>query len=1003
MVLNLDDWKNTLLCYRICFSSEDKSNMSFLRVLCLFFALVLSHCLGSMPSFAAQQTTQLQYASGDFSHILGITPDEEMAIEGLRQRDTPVIFGMLRSTEAFPLEDGTIDGFAALFSEWMTQRFGIRFEPHIYDWDHLIAGLNSGDIHFTVELPPSSAIQNKYFMSSPMIERAVKNFRLRGSEPLAEIARTRPVRYAFFAGSTIQPLVEKTLDHEAEFFTIYTHVEALRLLHLGHVDSVVTEEHSSAFFPNAIVSEAFSPIIYIPVSLATARRDMRPIITAFDKSLKSGDYAHILRLHKEGDLAYRRQLLYSSLDYLLQNYLIQLQQDEKPVPIVAPGSLYPHVFYNEAENEWQGIAVDVLREISSLTGITFEIINKPDTRWPILLDQLEAGEAHIFASLINSPDRVPRFLWTDEPFSVDYYALLSRLDHENITINEVLGAKVGLLKGSAYTDVFHVWFPEHRSSTEYIYLQDVFTALENGDIDFFMASRNTLLNIINYQGNPGVKANIMFDQAFSTYLAFNAQQHSLRDIVSRAQDMVDTDRITGEWTRKVFDYRNKMIRAQLPYLWGGGILLVCVLALVLTLLTRNRQMQKKMEATVEERTYELRVQTEMARVASQAKGDFLSRMSHEIRTPLNAVIGMAQIARRTAIKEESSTLGSLNEVLSASTHLLEILNAILDMSKIESGSFSLHVEIFSVTTTLKTVEDIARQRCREKAVTFRTNVDELKDVFVQGDSLHLKQVLVNLLGNAVKFTNSGGEVNLHVDIVSETALSIALRFAVKDNGIGMTAEQTARLFNPFEQADNTIAARFGGTGLGLAISQSLVRMMGGEITATSGHGGGTTFAFTLELAKAKGSVSAETKSQETVSLWLPGVRVLLCEDIEINRHIVQEFLSESGISIHEARDGEEGVKMFQKSPEGYYDLILMDTQMPILDGYEATRQIRKMQRNDAETIPIVVLSSDVYQEDIDKALTAGMNRHLPKPLEIEAFSAMLMEILGPDREAPKVQ
>ena len=956
--------------------------------------VVLLVCAGGVSSFALPEDKISPPSLNSFRKIPGLSLEEIAAVEALQLKGGKVIFGAVRSSEAFIRGDGSIGGFSRLLCEWLTEIFGVHFEPQIVDWEDLVAGFNSGNIHFTAEFTPTQQRLNRYFMTRPIVERAVVNFRLRGSEPLDEIAATRPVRYAFFSDSTLRAQTEKGLLHKAELFTVYTHAEALRRLRSGQIDSFVGEEHSKAFFPFDIVAETVSPIMYSPVSLSSARRDMHAIISIFDKYLKNGELHDLIRLYKQGDIEFSRQTLYASLSDKEQTYLSKLQSDEAPVPIVVSDGVYPHSFYNVDEKEWQGISIDLLHEISSLTGVAFEVVNAVDTQWTTLLDMVESGYAHLMPGLINSPERLHRYLWADEPYAADHYVLLSRTDRENATINLILDASVGVVRGSAYAGIFRQWFPGHARTMEYLSTGEAFTALENGEIDFLMSSQNYLLQATNYQGNPGIKINIIFDRAFHAYIAFNKDKPLLKSIVSKAQSMVDTDKITGQWTRKVFDFRNKLVRAQLPYLWGVSILLLCVLGLVLTLLTRNRLVQRQLEYTVQERTSELIVQTDTAQRASQAKGDFLSRMSHEIRTPLNAVIGMAQVARRTALKEDSSTLPFINEVLSASNHLLGILNAVLDMSKIDSGNFSLHYEDFCLQTALQNVEATARQRCREKDIFFRTNIPELPALNINGDSLHLKQILLNILGNAVKFTSAGGEIKLWLELVSQTPSSVTLCFTVQDNGIGMSDEQTSKLFSPFEQTDSAIAIRFGGTGLGLAISQSLVKMMGGDISVSSREGEGASFAFTLEFAKAEGPVHEEPPLREVASLFLPGARLLLCEDVEINRMIIFEFLKDTGVTIHAAKDGEEGLGLFQNSPEGYYALILMDVQMPGMDGYEATRHIRALPREDAAKVPIVGLTTDAYPEDIERVLDAGMNRYLAKPLEMYALSAMLQDLLA---------
>ena len=379
-----------------------------------------------------------------------------------------------------------------------------------------------------------------------------------------------------------------------------------------------------------------------------------------------------------------------------------------------------------------------------------------------------------------------------------------------------------------------------------------------------------------------------------------------------------------------------------------------------------------------------------ALAASKAKSTFLTNMSHEIRTPLNAIIGMSHITKES-LENREKAVKSINQILGASKHLLEILNNILDMSKIESGKFMIASEPFSLQTALNEVIDIFTQRCEEKKIMLTANIDKLPGAVV-GDALRLKQVLINLLGNAVKFTDTGGQVQLLVS-GEEDENGLCLRVGIQDSGIGMSEEQISRLFNAFEQADSSIAARYGGTGIGLALSQHLVGLMGGVITVESQLGHGTTFSFTIHMPiplRAEGG----QQEQAVKILDLQGKRVLVVDDIEVNRIIIAELLAKTNVSIEEAEDGAQALKLFGESPEAYYDLIFMDVQMPNMSGHEATRQIRTMQRKDAALLPIVAMTANAYQEDVEKALHAGMTAHLAKPIEIASMYALLAQLVN---------
>ena len=379
---------------------------------------------------------------------------------------------------------------------------------------------------------------------------------------------------------------------------------------------------------------------------------------------------------------------------------------------------------------------------------------------------------------------------------------------------------------------------------------------------------------------------------------------------------------------------------------------------------------------------------------AKAKSAFLANMSHEIRTPLNAIVGMANIAKlKTTNGDTEEVAAPIEEILRASKHLMDLINDILDFSKIESGKMELAEEAFDLHSAMQEVVSLINPRCAEKSITFETNLDGLKNVAVSGDRLRIKQVIINLLGNAVKFTDEHGNIRLAVETVTQGDSDITLQFSVRDNGIGISADQIPNLFTAFEQGDSSISVKYKGTGLGLAISQNLIREMGGEIAVESTPGKGSTFHFTVTLPRANMQEFSENREVKVEDLDLTAYRILLAEDIEINRVILTELLADTGIKIESAADGKQALLMFGQSELNYYDLIFMDIQMPDMNGYQATSAIRKLARPDAKSVPIIAMTANAYREDIERALNAGMNGHVAKPIDIDEVRRLLYDKL----------
>lgn len=382
-----------------------------------------------------------------------------------------------------------------------------------------------------------------------------------------------------------------------------------------------------------------------------------------------------------------------------------------------------------------------------------------------------------------------------------------------------------------------------------------------------------------------------------------------------------------------------------------------------------------------------------ADAVSQAKTDFLSRMSHEIRTPMNAISGMTTIAK-SVLSDREKTLDCLEKIESANTYLLGLINDILDMSRIESGKLELNYETVDLSHLLSSLESLFRAQATEKGLLLRIEDMRVTDRCLIADSLRLNQVLVNIIGNAIKFT-SQGSVTLRVEEL-ETSPKSVLKFSVQDTGIGIEASAMERIFNAFEQADSRTASLHGGTGLGLSISRSLVQMMGGTLEVQSQVGKGSLFYFTLSFEYALASASPMANSSKKPSAALPdfhGYRILLAEDNELNQEIAQTILEMNGFTVCCANDGRKARDLFVSHAPGYFDAILMDIRMPVMDGLESTRCIRTSGRPDARTIPILALTANAFDEDLKKSMESGMNGHLSKPIQVEELLELLSKCI----------
>jgi CheY-like chemotaxis protein len=361
-----------------------------------------------------------------------------------------------------------------------------------------------------------------------------------------------------------------------------------------------------------------------------------------------------------------------------------------------------------------------------------------------------------------------------------------------------------------------------------------------------------------------------------------------------------------------------------------------------------------------------------------------------MRTPMNTVIGMTQLALLNPdIEKKDEYLGKIR---TASDHLLGVINDVLDMSKIDANKMTLAQVEFNVKEILDRVKIVVSQAIFERKQNFTMTIDETIPEWLIGDDQRFTQVLTNIVSNAIKFTPDGGSISLRATLDQITNDTCRLQIDVTDTGIGISKDQQKNLFQAFEQADKDISRKYGGTGLGLALSKRIIEMMGGQIRVQSALGQGSTFTFDcqFELLKTQPTLHGAELNKDEKTLDWTGHVILLAEDIEINREIVREVLLPTHVTILEAENGEMAIALFEKNN---IDLILMDIQMPVMDGYEATKYIRQLPSANAQTVPIIAMTANVFKEDIDQCIAAGMNEHLGKPIDFTQLFNILTKYL----------
>ena len=666
--------------------------------------------------------------------------------------------------------------------------------------------------------------------------------------------------------------------------------------------------------------------------------------------------------------------------------IIAQYSKENPLHVLCDPTRYP---YSYTENgEVKGILPDYFRKIADYAGLSYEFL-VPATRDEYIAYQSNKDAVNIsIDARLDTDNYAETKEWgLTAPYITMRMARVTRRDfdgkiHVVTTVNQTASTSI--------EDVLAPGAEKLMCSTR----QEMMEAVRNGKADAAFVYYYMAQAFVNSDTTGTMTYTLLEQPTFSYRMVVSStENHALAGILTKAMyampDNLVEDLATQYTTYKATNLTlADMIRLH-PVTAVAIIVFISWMAVAMIIIVNRLRTRRKLQLAAQQKAKEMVVLAEQAQAASKAKSTFLSNMSHDIRTPMNAIIGFTNIAlHQDSVPEMHNCLKKIEE---SSDHLLSLLNDVLDISRIESGKVEFSPVPANITAVTDSVIEIVKGMILNRELNFEVHREPLQNPYVMTEPVRIREILVNILNNAVKFTKDGGTIRFDAGSrPGADAQHIVICYRIKDTGIGMSEEFQKKLFDEFAQEENGVRTQYKGTGLGMPISKKYVELMGGTITVDSRKGVGTT--FTVEIPMELTNAEKVEKTKPLVQYNdLKGIKVLLAEDNDLNAELATILLEDLGMTVTRAADGQEVVDLFAAHPAGTYDIILMDIMMPKMDGHQAAKAIRAMyaDRSDAEEIPIIALSANAFSEDVQASLDAGMNGHVSKPLNMEEVTKVI--------------
>ena len=877
--------------------------------------------------------------------------------------------------------DGTKSGYGYDFLQKLANYGNITYEYVGYDksWSDMQEMLSNGEIDLVTSARNKPDPKYEFAFSSRnigevstmMTVKSGNSSIIAGDYKTYDGIRVGVIQKSSRNGDFLEFSQEKGFTYEEVYYNSFNELSAA--LQSGEVDALVTSTlriTKNEWILESIATKPFYVLMH---------KDNKELIEQIDQMLAAMDAAEPGWRNELNKKYYREDTgYYVYLTAEEEACLKAMRAEGKVLKTLVNPDRYPYSYYENGEIK--GIMPDLFADIAARTGIEYELIVTKDR--PEYMEALQSGEVDI---CLDCHDRLSDA--ESLGFKITEPYLAAGFSSVQLKKNAAKPKVIALI-GSTVSQSYSI--PDEDEEVVYQYYNsyaDCLNAVQEGEADLCYTYTYQAESSVFADEKNELQASFIGEYQYFTIGVSQKLDTCILRILNKGVQGIDIELIDTVTSRHT-DYGEpsfSVVRMyyEYPYLIILLVSLILIMLAVLIIMYRERRHKGQLLQALE-----------TARVANMAKTEFLSNMSHDIRTPMNGIIGMLEVAQRNQDQPEKLQ-ECLEKIRGASGHLLALINDVLDMSKLESGKLELNMEPFCITSLLDDCVSIVQGQMQKRELKLNTDFERISHKRLIGSPLYGRQILLNILGNAVKYTPDGGEITFSVRELSGKGLKRDFEFVVEDTGIGMSEDFQKHIFESFTQENQAARTSYQGTGLGMAITKRLVDQMGGRLELWSKEGVGSRFTLTVGIEvdeRLEPEAEAEALQVHEPSKSVDGMKVLLVEDNELNREIACSLLTDEGIIVTEAKDGQEAVDLFLGNPPGAFDVILMDIMMPVMDGLTAARTIRNQrEREDGAVIPIVAMTANAYVEDMDKSRAAGMDAHLIKPLDMDEVLNVLRQ------------